>query len=69
MELKCCTVLIAKRTERFIIRAHRRSSVVELSFVNPSKGSRFEWRDNKSVYRIIALLVSTMPTGKDTIYS
>ena len=34
MELKYLAVLTAERIERFIISAHRRSSVVGLSFVN-----------------------------------
>ena len=50
MELKCRALLTAKRIERFVISAHRRSSVVELSFVNPSKDNQFEWRYIIKVY-------------------
>ena len=51
MEPKFRALLTAERIERFVISANRRSSVVELSFVNLSKDNQLEWRDNKNVYR------------------
>ena len=46
MELERRAVLTAERTERFVISAHRRSSAVQSSFVNPCVW-KFAGRDTK----------------------